>query len=288
MSEQLVVNWHITEACNFKCRYCFAHWDKSCKKELLHFPEQVEQLLAEIALLPKMMAHQGVLFDGIRLNLVGGETFLYKQQVKHVIQTAQTLGFSLSAITNGSTLDDELIALIGQYFSVIGFSVDSVMDKTNLLIGRSAKNQSMQVNHIIQHLEKIRHINANIGVKINTVVNQFNYMESLHDFIVQVNPDKWKVLKMLPVTTDELSITEQQFQYFLNQHDDLFDIISSEDNDEMTHSYLMIDPLGRFFQNTNEVLGGYRYSEPILMVGIEQAFYESEFDIAKFKQRYQK
>lgn len=23
---ELVINWHITEACNYRCRYCYAHW----------------------------------------------------------------------------------------------------------------------------------------------------------------------------------------------------------------------------------------------------------------------
>lgn len=25
--DELVVNWHITEACNYNCRYCFAKWE---------------------------------------------------------------------------------------------------------------------------------------------------------------------------------------------------------------------------------------------------------------------
>ena len=27
LTKELVVNWHITEACNYKCDYCFAKWD---------------------------------------------------------------------------------------------------------------------------------------------------------------------------------------------------------------------------------------------------------------------
>lgn len=48
MKNELTVNWHITEACNFKCAYCFAHWNKACKKELLHNPTEVEALLDQI------------------------------------------------------------------------------------------------------------------------------------------------------------------------------------------------------------------------------------------------
>lgn len=36
----LVVNWHITEACNYKCFYCFAKWQKNENKEIIHNNEK--------------------------------------------------------------------------------------------------------------------------------------------------------------------------------------------------------------------------------------------------------
>lgn len=284
---ELVVNWHITEACNFKCKYCFAHWEKSCKQELLHHKEYSELLLTQIALLPEIIYQQtGVKFTQIRLNLVGGETFLYKKQIKHIIHFALMQGFHLSAITNGSTLDDELIYLIGHQFNTIGFSVDSLQDQTNLLIGREMRGKAMQAEKILQKIAKIREINAGINIKINTVVNHLNYKESLLEFIRCVQPNKWKVFKMLPITTDALSITDKQFQDFLDNHTEFNNIISSENNEEMTHAYLMIDPHGRFFYNLQGNMLGYQYSDPILQVGIEDAFSQIIFDIVKFQRRY--
>ena len=53
----------------------------------------------------------------------------------------------------------------------------------------------------------------------------------------------------------------------------------------MTDSYLMIDPIGRFFQNS--ILGsGYSYSTPIVNTGIEEALNEINFDPEKFHGRY--
>ena len=95
----------------------------------------------EISLLPAILnVKNGTAFTGIRLNLVGGETFLYKQQVLNIIQEARKHGFELSAITNGSSLDQDLITIIATQFSTIGFSIDSLSDKSNLEIGRSFKN----------------------------------------------------------------------------------------------------------------------------------------------------
>lgn len=286
--KELVVNWHITESCNFKCQYCFAHWNKPCKVELLHSEYDVKALLNQISDIPNIIENKtGVKFESLRLNLVGGETFLYKNQVKYIIKEAVNLGVKLSAITNGSRLNDDLIYLIGKYFDTIGFSVDSISDETNILIGRALKDKSVQTSDILEIIAKIRQINANVAIKINTVVNHLNYYESLMDFIIKANPNKWKVFKMLPVTTDNLYISDEQFQHFLQNHNDLSAIISAEDNDEMTHSYLMIDPLGRFFQNEGKNLEGYSYSEPILQVGIEKAFSQIKFDLSKFNQRYQ-
>lgn len=288
LRDELTVNWHITEACNFKCAYCFAHWDKVCKKELLHNPYEVEKLLDQILLLPELIYdHSGQCFDSVRLNLVGGETFLYPKAVEHIIKEAVRRKFTLSAITNGSNIDNYLSELIGLHFSSIGFSVDSINDKTNLLIGRKIKDEAMQADKILQQIAKIRDNNPNIGIKVNTVVNHLNYNERLHSFIEKARPNKWKVFKMLPITTKKLAISDEQFQVFLYNHLEFSRIISSENNDEMTHSYLMIDPNGRFFQNVNGELSGYVYSEPILKNGIKQAFYQTEFNVIKFKQRYQ-
>lgn len=285
--KELVVNWHITESCNFKCQYCFAHWNKPCKVELLHSEYDVKALLNQISDMTNIIENKtGIKFESLRLNLVGGETFLYKNQVKYIIKEAVNLGFKLSAITNGSRLNDDLIYLIGKYFDTIGFSVDSISDETNILIGRTLKDRAIQANDILEIIAKIRQVNANISIKINTVVNNLNYSENLMDFITKVNPNKWKIFKMLPINTNNLCISDEQFQQFLLNHNDLVEIISAEDNDDMTQSYLMIDPLGRFFQNEGKNQEGYSYSEPILQVGIEKAFSQIKFDLSKFNQRY--
>lgn len=285
-THELVVNWHITEACNYVCRYCFAKWDKQ-GKELLHSSENIQVLMEKISKLPEILRRkQGVDFRSIRLNLVGGEPFLYWRQVMQIIKAAQAYGFSLSAITNGSLLDDELVALIARHFAVIGFSVDSLNESTNLKIGRKSSKKAMQSDEVLANIQAIKALNPAIGIKINTVVNNLNYRENLHQFITEVRPDKWKIFKMLPMVTEDLSISDEQFHEFLNRHDDFRGIISSEDNDEMVHSYLMIDPLGRFFQNDLTPCGGYVYSRPIHECGVENALDEVLFDTAKFKTRY--
>lgn len=283
---ELVVNYHITEACNFKCSYCFAKWNKDTR-ELLHNETAISKLMDEITKLQSLLNQKYITnFKNIRLNLVGGETFLYKKQVLTIIKEAKKRGFALSAITNGSKLDNQLIELLGTNFCSVGFSVDSINETTNLQIGRSEKNKAMDVLRILSDIKKLRQINPNIDIKINTVVSSLNHNESLSTFIMDVKPSKWKIFKVLPSVTNAYSITNNDFLAFLARHQHHNEFMFSEDNDEMTDSYLMIDPLGRFFQNSTQG-DGYIYSKPIVEIGIDTALGQINFDITKFFERYQ-
>lgn len=64
---------------------------------------------------------------------------------------------------------------------------------------------------------------------------------------------------------------------FVSRHIDLNPIY--ETNDDMKGYYLMIDPLGRFFQNTNNEQ---RFSDSILEVGLIEAIYQTGWDFGKF------
>ena len=285
-NQELTINWHITEACNYSCHYCFAKWNKN-GKEILHSSDSIEALMREITKLPMLFnQYRGTDFNSIRLNLVGGEPLLYREQMIQIIRVARHHGFTLSMVSNGSLLDDEWCKIIANNFQSIGISIDSIDTKTNLSIGRHTKNHVMSSEKVLRNIEIVRKQNPNIGIKINTVVNQLNYQESLHSLIEKINPYKWKIFKMLPIVTDNLSITDDQFQLFLENHRALSHLIYSEDNDEMVDSYVMIDSFGRFFQNSLQKCSGYQYSQPIYLIGIEAALQEIFVDAQKYQQRY--
>ena len=285
IQRELVVNWHITEACNYHCNYCFAKWDKQ-KNELMNDENSVSKLMDEIQKLPAILNGKYLTeFESIRLNLVGGETFLNIRKVTRIIHQAKQRKFSLSAITNGSRLNNELVTLIANDFNSIGFSVDSLDSPTNIKIGRTEKSGVMDTDKVLKDISLIKELNPSIDIKINTVVSSLNQTEDLSAFIDQAAPNKWKVFKVLPVITRENEVSQDDFIEFLERHSKFENIISSEDNDEMTDSYLMIDPIGRFFQNS--MLGsGYSYSTPIVNTGIEEALNDINFDPQKFHGRY--
>ena len=62
-------------------------------------------------------------------------------------------------------------------------------------------------------------------------------------------------------------------------------LLSPRDNEKMIGSYIMIDPMGRFYQRQG-ILNKNLFSSPIVRVGTKQALEQVTFDQSKFNQRY--
>lgn len=128
-------------------------------------------------------------------------------------------------------------------------------------------------------------------LKINTVVNRYNYKENLNSFIEKALPNKWKIFQVLPIenlnSCKELLISDEEFNYFLNIHAENEKIIYSENNDNMTSSYIMLDAKGRFFNNINNK---YIYSKSLFDddVNLEEEFLKMNYSIDKYHDRYKK
>lgn len=97
------------------------------------------------------------------------------------------------------------------------------------------------------------------------------------DKIADLKPVRWKILRMLPVESQndkakELFPTDKEYDLFIRNNKEQAEKsgikVVSEGNEDMTGSYLMIAPDGRFFNN---VEGKHNFSKPILETGIEKA-----------------
>jgi radical S-adenosyl methionine domain-containing protein 2 len=295
--DQLVINWHLTEACNYSCRYCYSSWGKSCDtRELFRNEGDARTLLAELSHFFSPSNHlnplaQRLVWRKLRLSLVGGEPLLYPDRAFGIIQEAKRQGFDVSLITNASMLTGADLSLL-EHLSILGISLDSADERVCREIGRVDRSgQVLNLENLVTILQKTRSANPDISIKINTVVNQLNWEEDFTNLIGEFRPDKWKVLRVLPLLNDELAVTQYQYDSFLERHHHLRNVMSAEDNHEMTESYLMVDPKGRFFQNrsnSEDSQEAYLYSAPILQVGADVAFRQIGFDAQKFADRYSK
>lgn len=287
---ELVINWHITEACNYKCRYCYAKWD-GAGRELLHDWSRVKKILDELQAFfhpsnDSNPLHQHMSWSGIRLNLAGGEPLLYQDALLRIVEYARSKGMSASIITNGSRLTAGLIDQLAPLITVLGLSLDSVCPAKNMQIGRIDNRHSLlDIEATPKLLAHAKLRNPALKLKVNTVVNALNHMEDMSSIIHALAPHRWKVLRMLPVVTSDLAVSTEDFHSFVSRHVAFLDVMCVEDNNDMSESYIMIDPLGCFFQNTSG-WQGYHYSSPIDVIGAERAFSEWRFSVGSYASRY--
>lgn len=286
----LVINFHMTEHCNYRCSYCYATWnDLEAKNELHRLSGQVESLLQSLAdyfLNPNsLQAEMG--YENVRLNFAGGEPMLLGQRFLDAVRFANQLGFRTSLITNGHFLSDDILDELAPSIDVLGISYDTADSDIAAQIGRLDRKEHWISAEQLQHMcARYRKLNPSGILKLNTVVNAANQHDSLLDLMRDIQPNKWKLLRVLPVHNHLLTITQSQYYAYVHRHSELSPIIVEEDNDAMTHTYLMINPEGRFYQNADAGCG-YITSEPILSVGVERALSHIPFDVAGFQQRYQ-
>lgn len=274
--DHLSVNYHLLEACNMRCKFCFATFH-----DIAHSKRRTEMALAII----DKLAAAG--FQ--KITFAGGEPTL-RPDLQILLRASKELGMTTMVVTNGSKLlDSAYFEELKENLDWLILSIDSFNAETNLKSGRHIHNggaiTAQQYLNICQQAKS-----HGLRLKINTVVSKFNCEEDMSSFVRLAGPERWKMFQALPVLGQNshnsglFEISPDQFMAFLNRHhaSSLGSIIVPEDNDAMTGSYVMVAPNGCFFDNAK---GRHSYSNPILQVGVEEALKQVHFDIEKFKNR---
>lgn len=268
------VNYHLWQACNMRCKYCFATF-QDVKRTILpkgHLPLEKSLLLIE-----QLAAH-----GFKKITFAGGEPTLCPWLDQLIIHAKQ-LGLTTMIVSNGSGITSDKLNQWKGYLDWITLSIDSVKHETHSNIGRVAKRQ-------INYIELISLVKMfGFRFKINTVVNRFNYQEDLSGLIRFSEPERWKIFKALQVDGQNskefemIKISDDEFNEFLwiNKTASVPSAVV-ETNEDMRGSYVMIDPAGRFYDSSK---GSHTYSDPILEVGIEQALTMVSVDAQKFVKR---
>lgn len=230
-----------------KCKYCYATFND--------FKVASQLTLDESFNIIEKLYNAGVK----KITFAGGEPMLWKNLDESII-FAKSIGMTTSIITNGALIKEQWLIDMQDELDWIGISVDSINHSTNDLIGRKHKGFSLDYYTLIDLIHKY-----NYKLKINTVVNSLNHKEDLNKFINYANPKRWKVFQALRVEgqNDEhwknICITKEEFNSFLNRHNNQLSLVP-ENNEAMTGSYLLVDPLGRLFENSK---GTHTYSDPL-------------------------
>ena len=274
------VNSHLWEPCNMRCKFCFATF-QDVKNTILPKGHLPKEKAIEVVL---QLAELG--FE--KITFAGGEPTLCPW-LPELIAAAKTAGLTTMIVTNGSKLNDYFLHVNQEYLDWITVSIDSVDVDINIAAGRAILGKEpLAPDYYSSLVDRIKQFSY--GLKINTVVHSKNYNNDMSGFIRHAKPTRWKLFQVLPIkgqndlNIDDFKIADAQFQNFIKRHSALenITIIVPENNCEMTGSYVMVDPAGRFYDNT---IGEHRYSRPILEIGARLAIQQMQYDFGKFVER---
>lgn len=274
--KKLKVNLHITEKCNYQCRYCFAHFGNRNDLSLSAWRKIVDNI------------SDSGLVDAI--NFAGGEPLLYSDFVP-LFLLCHGRGFVLSIISNGSLLQNGKLfpSSLFAMLDTLGISIDSFSADTLRSLGcctRSGKVLSRQDLQAILRLALS--INPNLKVKINTVVSSINANETFPDFAHEIVLDRWKFLKIKPFSgsgkdNQSLLVSDDQFDAFCQHNMPKTGIGIAER--EMKNSYIIIDNQGNLLDSSSL---SYSVVGNLLEEPFEDILNRFAFDKKEYEQRYGK
>ena len=273
-----VVNYHITNRCNYHCTYCFGKFDGQKDPSLANAQKIIRNIADYFT--------QNNIKDG-RINFAGGEPTLY-EHLDELIDYASSLGLSVSIVTNGSLLTPERICSWQGKISCIGISIDSIDDTANIAIGRCCRNKVVDLPHWAD-LAKVIH-ECDIHLKINTVVSRLNLCEDLLPLYQALKPEKIKLFQMHLIDginnrAEPYRITDSEFEGFCEHLKSFASVIVAEPCGSMENSYLMVNPEGKFQLNNN---GVYQTFGDLSTTPLLEILKTVPLDSEKFSSRYTK
>lgn len=265
------VNFHLLLQCNMACNHCFAA-NLSGKRLPDDGAIDVVRMIAEAG------------FE--KINFAGGEPMLHPG-LDSLIRMAKECGMTTSVVTNGTRITDPWLDKISGHLDWIALSIDSPCPETHAASGRADGNGPISAERYLGMCGSIRR--RDIRLKINTVVTIHNHDEAMAGFVSDARPERWKIMRALPVGGQNdhkpgpFEVTGAQFDAYVKRNTPVEGVtVVPEDNDLMTGSYVMIDPMGRFYDNVD---GRYRYGRPILSAGVEAALSDVRIDGEAFERR---
>jgi len=265
------VNYHLIKNCDMHCRHCFSDFNELSENKLSF--ESAKQIIQEISNIKSFK----------KINFSGGEPTIFKG-IEQLIRFAKEQGLETSMVTNCYNLvkTPDLLDELKGCLDLLVFSIDSFEQKTNIEIGRCVgeKKQTISYDYFLRLAQKCN--DYGIKIKINTVVTKLNCNENLAKKIATFKPIRWKILRMLPVESQNDDAaknyypTDEEYNNFITNNKEIAEELGvkvvAEENEDMIGSYLMISPDGKFFNNVDKK---HSYSKPILSEGVESALKET-------------
>ncbi|KAF5022469.1 hypothetical protein F66182_5481 [Fusarium sp. NRRL 66182] len=269
------VNYFPSRKCNYTCGFCF-HTDTSSYVLPIDEAKRGLRLLKEAGMR--------------KLNIAGGEPFLYPRLLTELLQYGkEELDMeSISIVSNGSKITEKWMRENCQWLDILAISCVSFDPETNKKIGRGDDGGN------VIRLFRIANWCREYGIKfkLNTVVNVHNWNEDMSAEIEKLAPFRWKVFQCLLVAGENedasrlrdartFLVTDEQWKTFCNRHKHLPCYVP-EDTNAMASSYLLLDEYMCFLDKGEGMI---TKSESILKVGVQKAMGQVVWDKGSFLDR---
>lgn len=255
--KKLKVNLHLIEACNYRCRHCFAHFDKHSVLDMEKWKKIIRNAV-----------DTGMVSS---FNFAGGEPLLYPH-LSSLAEYANSLGCESSVITNGSRINEEWIRNNASLFTTIGFSLDSFSEDTLREIGRcDTAGNVLGLDRIKEMFTLIKQYAPNTKIKVNTVVSAVNKNEDLGKLIRlhKLPIDRWKILRMAKFENEcfsnaDITVTDEEYNDYITRNLASFGINAEADKvlyktnegteivceRDLNGTYIMVDAGGYLVDDT--------------------------------------
>jgi radical S-adenosyl methionine domain-containing protein 2 len=276
----LTENLHFIKECNYQCKFCFATFNdisSQVKTDKLSY----RNLKSIVDLVASKFT---------KITFAGGEPLLYPN-LTELMHITKTKGALVNIVTNGSLLTYDWLKTYSSIVDFLTISCDSDNPKTLINLGRcDTKGKTMMPGLYIG----LANFASSLGIKVklNTVVTTINENENISKFVRFIEPCRWKILQAMPIEGQNnkyiksLVPSIDKFRRYVERNS--YKLVGTnirvvpETIDDIQSSYIMVDPRGKFFDDT---FGYYRYSRSILDVGIDEAWKDMSYNIDKFKAR---
>lgn len=286
------INLHMIDYCNFKCRYCFAHFEKH---ETLS-EEDWRKII-------KNCADSGLIDE---INFAGGEPLL-SLDLTRLAAYAKSQGLKTGVITNGLLLNRAWAGNFGKHFDTIGVSLDSFNPNTMRKIGRRWNEHDLDIDNLEDVLKFIKSTYPGMKIKLNTVVNRYNKNENLAKNIISrgLPIGRWKLLECKPFddgvhSNNRLCVSDGDYAKFAAKQLEAFNLEYSPDisryiadsgleiiaEKEMRAGYIMADSGGYLVDNARN--SSYERVADLRSIDFKAAFEKLTFDRSLYEARYEK
>ena len=271
-----VVNFHLTEKCNYRCSYCFAKFDNENEMSIDGWKKAADIIQAYFK--------RNHIENG-RINIAGGEPLIVNY-LNPLIDYIHSLGIKISIITNGSLLSKKHIDLWAGKVQILGISIDSLNRETNLKIGRANGSNTLDTTNLI---EILRYAKTNgFKLKVNTVISKLNTNEDIMDLYKAIDFDRIKLLQMrinknCNEQSENLRIEKNEFLEYCQKIQQAMSNVTIEPDEDLDSSYVIIDPYGNLVANHKNV---HAKTGSIFENKLEELIDQAKLSFDTFNKRY--